>query len=139
MYFAQIKDGYVINVIVADNLEIAVQLSSYCDEVIDVSSIEPRPEIGWLYSNNQFSAPSPKLPSISPRQVRLALVLSGISLETIESAIDSLSEPEKTLARISWEYAVEYERENPIVNSLGLMLGFTSNQIDELWAVASTL
>lgn len=139
MYYAQVKNQTVLNVIVANNLQLAQSLSPDCDAVIDVTNISPMPSPGWNYINEVFTPPVFPFPHLSPRQVRLGLVLSGISLETIEGAINMLPEPDRALAKISWEYAVEYERENPIVNSLSLLLGMTPSQVDELWQFASTL
>jgi hypothetical protein len=76
---------------------------------------------------------------VTPRQMRIALVMSGISLDTVEAAIDSLPEPNKTVARITWEYSVEFQRNNPLLVAMAPALGLTSTQIDNLFALASTL
>jgi len=85
--------------------------------------------------------PSPlqTIPDISPRQLRLALILSNVSLAQIESALDQLEEPTKSLAKIEWEYATTFERNKPLVQQVGLMLGWTSEQLDNLWLFGSTL
>lgn len=77
--------------------------------------------------------------SVSPRQMRIALVLSGIQISTIESMIDALPEPDKTVTRITWEYSVEFQRNNPLLNAMAPALGLTSQQIDELFQLALTL
>lgn len=77
--------------------------------------------------------------SVSPRQFRIALVLSGISLSSIEAIIDSLPPPNKEIALIAWEYSVEFQRDNPLINQLALLLGVSSKQIDDIFILASTL
>jgi hypothetical protein len=77
--------------------------------------------------------------SVTPRQMRLALVMSGISLETIESIIDGLPEPQRTITKVTWEYSVEFQRNNPLLNAMAPILGLTKEQVDNLFALASTL
>lgn len=77
--------------------------------------------------------------SVTPRQIRTALVLSGISLSSIEAIIDSLPPPNKEIALIAWEYSVEFQRNNPLINQLAPLLGLSSEQIDDIFILASTL
>lgn len=77
--------------------------------------------------------------SVTPRQIRTALVLSGISLSSIEAIIDSLPSPNKEIALIAWEYSVEFQRNNPLINQLAPLLGLSSEQIDDIFILASTL
>jgi hypothetical protein len=77
--------------------------------------------------------------NVTPRQMRIALVMSGISLTTIDSMIDALPEPNKSVARITWEYSVEFQRNNPLLVSMAPALGLTSTQVDQLFALAATL
>lgn len=79
------------------------------------------------------------LPDVTPRQMRQALVLSGISMSMIEDALASLPEPTKSMAQIEWEYSLAFQRNRPLVAQVGQMLGWTSEQLDELWRFASTL
>lgn len=81
----------------------------------------------------------PVLNDVTPRQMRQALVLSGVSLEMIENALNSLSEPTRSLARIEWEYSIAFQRNRPLVTQVGLMLGWTDTQIDALWRLAASL
>lgn len=76
---------------------------------------------------------------VSPRQIRLALVTSGISIDTVESFIDSLPDPDKSITRVTWEYSKEFHRTNPILNSLAPALGLSSSQVDDLFKLAATL
>lgn len=77
--------------------------------------------------------------AVTPRQMRLALVMSGISLDTIESVINSLPEPTRTLTRVTWEYSVEFQRNNQLLNTMAPVLGLSKEQVDGLFILASTL
>ena len=66
--------------------------------------------------------------SLTKREVFLALFRAkGLTPETIRSQITS---PE---ALIEFDYATEYYRFNPLINQIGLKLGFTPEQIDYLF------
>jgi len=77
--------------------------------------------------------------SVTPRQMRIALVMSGIDLNVIENMINSLPEPNRSVTRITWEYSVELQRDNPILNAMAPVLGLTSAQIDQLFILAGGL
>jgi hypothetical protein len=76
---------------------------------------------------------------VTPRQIRQAMVLSGVTMEQIDAAIASLPEPIKSLAHIEWEYSTLFIRSNPLVSQVGQMLGWNSAQLDGLWKLAATL
>lgn len=77
--------------------------------------------------------------SVSPRQFRTALVLSGFSLSTIDNLISTLPSPQKELAKIAWEYSTEIHRDNELLNQMAPLLGFSEEQLDQLFVLASTL
>lgn len=95
----------------------------------------------WTERLELFSrAPVPIIiPDVTPRQMRQALILSGVSLEMIEEALDSLSEPTRSLARVEWEYSIAFQRNRPLVAQVGIMLGWNNTQLDNLWHFAATL
>ena len=76
---------------------------------------------------------------VTPRQIRLALIYSGIPLANIEAGISALPEPNRSAAQVTWEYSTEIYRTNPLVVSLGPALGFTVAQLDALFTLADTL
>ena len=93
---------------------------------------------GDAYSGGNFTAaePDPYVPAaVTMRQARLALLGAGL-LTSVETALDALSEPAKSAARIEWDYSNELLRSNPLVTTLGAALGLTSGQIDA-WLVAA--
>ena len=104
--------------------------------VIDLTGLDPQPQLGWLFIKGALIS---DLASITPRQLRLALVLSGVDIANIDAAISVLPEPTQTLTRIEWEYAIDFERSNPMVAALGAALGLTNEQIDAIWVLGATL
>jgi hypothetical protein len=77
--------------------------------------------------------------SVSARQIRTAMVMSGVSITFVESVIDSMEEPTRTMAQIAWDFSYRFYRQNPLVILLGPAIGLTDAQLDELWKLAITL
>lgn len=90
--------------------------------------------------NGVANAASPTaLPDVTPRQIRQALILSGVTMSSIEAALATLPSPMKELAQTEWEYSISFQRNRPLVSSVGQMLGWTPEQLDSLWVFAGTL
>ena len=77
--------------------------------------------------------------SVSARQIRTAMVLSGISIAGVEAALDGLDEPTRTVATIAWDYSNLYFRDNPLIVALAPAMGLSIEQLDDLWVLAKTL
>jgi len=75
---------------------------------------------------------------VTPRQMRVALIMSGISLETIENKINSLPEPDQSITRVAWEYSTAFERDNPILNAMAPPIGLTGADVDQIFILAET-
>lgn len=76
--------------------------------------------------------------AVTMRQARLALLGAGL-LDDVETALNALSEPAKSAARIEWDYSNELQRANPLVVALGAALGLSSAQVDALFITAAGL
>lgn len=75
---------------------------------------------------------------VTMRQARLALLGAGL-LAGVDAAIDSLSEPDKSAAKIEWEYAAVVQRSSGLVPAMGTALGMTEAQLDALLVGAARL
>lgn len=85
------------------------------------------------------NAPQVSVPqSVTMRQARLALHAHGL-LASVQSAIDSLPEPQRSEAQIEWDYSNGLERGNSFVATLGVALGLDDAAIDDLFAEAAQL
>lgn len=83
--------------------------------------------------------PTAPILDVTPRQMRSALLLQGITEDMIIGAINTLPSPQKELATISWEYSTAFQRSNTLTAQIGIMLGWTTDQLDDLWRFARTL
>lgn len=86
--------------------------------------------------NEPLSVP-PK--QVTPRQIRLALIGFGITLDQIDAALDSLPEPTRSLAKVEWEYASVFERSHQLIPMVATSLGWNEQQLDQLWIEAAKL
>lgn len=76
----------------------------------------------------------PKVPeSISQMKLRKQLILSGISIASIDALIQQLPQPNRDLIYTMWEYAVVFDRSNPELNAMAQMLQITSEQLDDIF------
>lgn len=97
---------------------------------------------GWAYDGADWSPPPVPLPEVpqqvTMRQARLALLGAGL-LGAVETAIDGLDEPQRSAARIEWDYSSAVQRHNGFVEQLAPALGLTEPQLDALFITASGL
>lgn len=71
---------------------------------------------------------------VTPHQMRLAFNQLGV-LNQVESLIASSDEASK----ITWEYAVRFEYNHPLIVDLGTKLKLSQDEIDDLFIMASKL
>jgi len=83
----------------------------------------------------------PKGPTTcTPRQLRLALIQSQISLSAVQGFIDGIQDPiQKEMAIVEWEYALEINKAHPLVQAIATNLNLTGEEIDDIFAFAVTL
>ena len=83
----------------------------------------------------------PRPPNVcSPRQLRLSLIQSGISISTLEAQLNSIPDPvQREIALVEWEYALEIQREHPLVSNLAAALSLSEKQVDDIFILANTL
>ena len=105
-------------------------------QIIPIEGFNAMPKLGWLFENGKLVS---NLPDVTPRQIRQALILSGVSMESIDAALNSMPEPTRSLAKTEWSYSIACKRHRDLVNQDGVMLGWTSEQLDDLWAFAGKL
>lgn len=121
-----IENNVVVNTIEVESLDIFPNLAE-----ASVGSI------GWSYIDGVFTPPV--IPKIIPeiitmRQARLALLQNNL-LDVIDVAVATMPQN----VQISWEYATEVRRDNPLVASIKAMQQWTDAQMDDLFILASTL
>lgn len=93
--------------------------------------------MAWEKLGNEIpiEVPTQSIPAVvTPRQAKLALYGAGL-LETVEAAIAAADKA----TQITWNEAIEFRRDDPLINGLGKQLGLTDAQIDQLFVTASKL
>ena len=75
---------------------------------------------------------------ITMRQCRLALLGAGL-LDSVDTALASLPEPDKSAATIAWEYGASVERLSTFVVGMGPLLGLSDLEVDALFEGAKDL
>jgi hypothetical protein len=100
-------------------------------------------QIGWIYSNGEFTAPEPEpveptIPEVptevTPLQIRRALRQLGL-YDSVATYIETQSDDVKD----AWEYAITIYRNDSMIISAGEALGVTDDDIDDLFRLAQTL
>lgn len=100
-------------------------------ELIEMTAAEINAHI-----NPPVVAPVPSI--VTMRQARLALLADG-KLAAVETAINALPEPQRSAARIEWDYSSEVHRDRAFVQTLGAALGLDSDALDALFTQAAAL
>lgn len=89
-----------------------------------------------IYDTEPVTTPVPQI--VTPRQLRLALLGAG-KLAQVQALIDSGNAPPEAV--ISWEYATEFLRTDPMLNQLASAVQppLTSDEIDQLFVAAAQI
>lgn len=95
----------------------------------------------WYTPTTVTATPQPSVSyipqTVTMRQARLALLDVGL-LDTIEQALNSLPEPQRTRSLIEWNHGSVVERDSALVTQMSSALGLTSEQVDNLFLQANT-
>lgn len=113
----------------------------------DFYVLHPNKTFGGLPTDKQLSnldaeyceSPAVVPVSVNMCQARLALLNIGITDEIVKSILETLPEPDKSKAKIEWEFRPMVERQNILVLTLGVALNLDSQTLDELFILAKTL
>ena len=135
MEYVLINDFIVREIKEMDEESVAL-ISNHWQWVLPIDYFSRRPSVGWIFDKG---VSYPDIKPVTPRQIRQAWILSGRSLDMIDSVINTLPEPNRSLAKAEWEYSTLVFRNNKLVGMLGSLAGFTADQLDDLWNFAYKL
>ena len=83
---------------------------------------------------------TPPVPSLTRRQLRLALVTNGFALADIEALINQIEDStQRQITLIEWQDGTAFERYAPSLLKMAELMNLSSPQVDELWSQALTL
>lgn len=136
IYVLTDSNGLIVNRIVLNSLE------DYNPGNLSIrEETSNKYDIGGTLVNDQYTPPNYPSPvqvtdkvSVTPRQARLALLQAGLLTQVENAVAQSGGETE-----ITWEYAIEVNRDDPSISSIGQSLNLTEQQIDDLFNTARTL
>ena len=57
MVYAQIKNGIIVNTFKLDNVALLPNFSKGFDSVVQIDTLDPKPQIGYTYNGSVFTAP----------------------------------------------------------------------------------
>lgn len=105
-------------------------ISDVCpDGWVEITQVE----LAAIHESRRVVAPPPIAP-ISPRQIRQALTRAGLRT-AVEAAVAAGDQDLKDW----YEFSTAFELLNPQVTAMGLALGVTEQQLDDLWALGASL
>lgn len=143
MYYAKSTGGFYDRDIHGDRIpEDAVEITKAEHTALLAGQAEGKriaPDAGGvpvLQEPPPFVAPD--VDQVTMRQARLALLESG-KLDLVAYAIDQLSEPDRTKARIEWEFAQDVRKDWPLIQALAPSIGLDAAALTALFNRAATL
>lgn len=103
---------------------------------------------GYVFvPESDIPANADRTPRQEPRQadtptrlysLRAVFALHGLETK-IDTAISSLPEPQRSIAKAHWNYGDTISRTHPLVSSLANMLGLSDAEVDEIFSDAQTV
>lgn len=120
----------------------------YATQTIEYRSFADLENLKWVeesyvrdLSQEEIDQRKPGAPnSCTPRQLRIALIRSGISLASVENELNNIQDPvEKEIAIAEWEYALDIQRDHPLLIMMAQKLNITEQQINDIFTLAVTL
>ncbi|WP_412032930.1 hypothetical protein ACLIR7_14990 [Nitratireductor aquimarinus] len=102
----------------------------------------------WIDAGNPvvpYVPPTPEdlrasMPPLSARQLRLGLIANGITLASVQAAVDGIADPTaREMALVEWEYATTFERTHSLISQIGSALNLTPEEIDTMWSASISL
>ena len=76
---------------------------------------------------------------VSAIKFLVQLELEGVTESDILTIIDTLPEPNRTIASVSFKRATTFERDNALLYLVGQAYGFDDSKLDEIFVNASKL
>jgi hypothetical protein len=142
MQYARIANGAIAEIIEGTDVPIAERFHPSIVATLVAIPDGSASTDGWSYANGEFVppvAPTVPIPSITARQLRLWLLSQDRALADVDAAIDALPVEHREAARVEWEYSTAYERTHPLIESIGVALGFDDVEIDAGFIAAAAL
>jgi hypothetical protein len=133
--YAQILGGKLHWIFTVNDLPEWAEDGEFAIQVIDVTDLDPAPQVGWLWNGSTFSEPPVPVPHVVSRfQAKAALLAAGY-LPAVEAMMANPATPE--IAKLAWAEAIEFRRTSPTVTAMGAALGLDDAALDALFTTAA--
>lgn len=77
---------------------------------------------------------------LSDRQLRIGLIMSGISLDTIDTAINTIPDAtQRAIAKVWWDRSTMIQWDHPMRATLTTLVGLTEDQAATMWLSAKDI
>lgn len=131
------SNGLIQNVIIWDG----VSEWSPPDGLTEVEDTAQVATIGGTYLNGVFTAPPPPPPLLPPppRSVSRMQAIVALSRAGLLDAVTQWVASQGAETKLVWDNAPEFARDSAMLNAAGAALGLTSDQMDALFASASSI
>ena len=109
----------------------------------DLNNTDYAKYLAWVAEGNTplpyVAPPPPPVLRVKMGQVRKALILKGVALAEVDGILDKLPEPQRSLAKVDWEFEPYVDRNNPLALAVAAAKGWTAAQVDDLFTLADSL
>lgn len=99
--------------------------------------------IDWTVRNlsaQEIEDRKPKWDYCTPRQFRLALLTKNTDPNYVDGLINTIEDvDERVRAKIEWEYAIDIDKNHPLIQQLAQNLGMSSDELNNFFGYATTL
>lgn len=96
--------------------------------------------VKYIYTYADIPTPDPSEFPLTDRQLRLGLIMNGISLEVIDAAINSIADPtQRAVAKVWWDRSISIEWNHVMTQTLIELVGITQEQAAAMWIAARNI
>ncbi len=109
----------------------------------DANAETPTTPNGWQLVEDEVTADeidATGFPTLTRRQLRLALLGLGVTAATVEAVIAQIpADADREAAMIYWQDTLKYHRAHTLVEQIAGALSITETQLDTAWNQAANL
>ncbi|TXH15601.1 MAG: hypothetical protein E6R03_06925 [Hyphomicrobiaceae bacterium] len=111
----------------------------HAERVLQIVGTDPCAYLQALIDGTELPTPPKRVPREIPNWRANAMLAKLGLLETVEQAISSIPEPQRTVVMLAWNGDAKLARNGPTVLSLAGTLGLTPEQLDAIFIEADLL
>lgn len=90
----------------------------------------------WV--NGAWTAPPKTFKRLKPINFELGMLSLDVTPDQVTTVIESLPEPDRTIAKIYWTRATGFERADPLIDEIAAIFNKTEAEIERAWRYAES-